>query len=274
MSENRVCIAGITGWVGRAVARAVHDAADLQLHSGVSRSAASRDAGEATGNEAWGVPVFGSIEEALEGVDVLVDYTSSEAVSGHVRVALDHGIAVVVGSSGLTAQDYEVIDEQARSSGVGVIAAGNFSLSAALAKAASVLAARYMPDWEIIDYAYAEKPDAPSGTARELAEELGVIRSAAWQTDPTMGDQRSDINQVRGAIIGGSRVHSVRLPSFSVSTEIVFGLPDERLAIRHDASQSAIPYVAGTLLAIRSVHQTAGLIRGLETLLLLHPDER
>ena len=63
-------------------------------------------------------------------------------------------------------------------------------------------------------------------------------------------------------------MHSLRLPSFSVSTEVVFALPDERLTIRHDAGSSAAPYVAGTLLAVRRVGDVVGLIRGLDTLLL------
>jgi 4-hydroxy-tetrahydrodipicolinate reductase len=69
-------------------------------------------------------------------------------------------------------------------------------------------------------------------------------------------------------------VHSVRLPSFSVSTEVIFGLPDERLTIRHDAGPSPTPYVAGTLLAVRLVIGRVGLTRGLDTLLLGSEDRR
>ena len=68
--------------------------------------------------------------------------------------------------------------------------------------------------------------------------------------------------------VAGTQVHSVRLPSFVVSTEVVFALPDERLVIRHDAGPTPAPYVAGTLLAIRAVPSQTGLVRGLDTLLL------
>ena len=74
--------------------------------------------------------------------------------------------------------------------------------------------------------------------------------------------------EARGATVGGTQVHSVRLPSFVVSTEVVFGLPDERLTIRHDAGGTPEPYVAGTLLAVRRVRELVGLTRGLDTLLL------
>ena len=62
-------------------------------------------------------------------------------------------------------------------------------------------------------------------------------------------------------------MHSVRLPSFVVSTEVVFAAPDERLTIRHDAGSSPEPYVAGTLLAARKAPSMTGLTRGLDTLL-------
>jgi 4-hydroxy-tetrahydrodipicolinate reductase len=68
--------------------------------------------------------------------------------------------------------------------------------------------------------------------------------------------------------VDGTQVHSIRLPGFVVSTEVVFGLPDERLTIRHDAGGTAEPYVAGTLIAVRRASGLVGLTRGLDTLLL------
>ena len=74
--------------------------------------------------------------------------------------------------------------------------------------------------------------------------------------------------EARGATIAGTQVHSVRVPSFVVSTEVVFGAPDERLSIRHDAGGTAEPYVNGALLAVRRARAHTGLIRGLDRLLL------
>ena len=260
-----ICIAGATGWTGRALVPAVLDAPDLELASAVSRSAAGCDLGEALGGEALGVPVFGSVAEALDGVDVLVDYTSATAVRANTLAAVEAGVGVVVGSSGLTAEDFAEIDAAARARGVGVVASGNFSLTAAMCQAAALLAARHLPQWEVIDYASATKPDVPSGTARELAEKLGEVRR------PEIGRPIEEIvgpREARGAEVGGTRVHSIRVPSFVVSTEVVFGLPEERLTIRHDNGGSPEPYVAGTLLAVRRVPSLAGVVRGLDTLLL------
>jgi 4-hydroxy-tetrahydrodipicolinate reductase len=246
----RVCVAGVTGWAGSAVAAAVEAAEDLALVAGVARSDPES---------------FSSVAEALDAVDahVLVDYTHADAVKDDVHAALDRGVAVVVGSSGLSAADYAEIDRRAREQGVGVVSAGNFSMTAALLLRFATEAAQYLGSWEVIDYASLGKPDAPSGTARELAERLDGVGSPAVAVPV---DETRGALEARGATIGTTQVHSLRLPSFTVSTEVVFAAADERLSIRHDAGSSAAPYVAGTLVAIRAVGQRVGLIRGLDQL--------
>jgi 4-hydroxy-tetrahydrodipicolinate reductase len=260
-----ICVAGATGWTGRPVAEAILAAEDLELRSAVARAAAGRDLGSAWGTGPNGVLVSADVESALEGVDVLVDYTSPAVVKSHALTAIRGGAAVVIGTSGLSSEDFAEIDAAARSAGVGVIAAGNFSVTAAMALAAATLVAPFLPRREVIDYASFTKPDAPSGTARELAERLGGISPAppAVPVEETIGHP-----EARGADIGGTQVHSLRLPSFVVSTEVVFAAPDERLVIRHDAGGTPEPYVAGTLMAVRAAAGVVGLVRGLDTLLL------
>ena len=263
-----ICIAGATGWAGRALVDGVLAADDLVLRSAVARSTAGMDLGTALGREPLDIPVLATVHEALDGVDVLIEYTSHATVKANTLTAIEHGVGVVIGSSGPTADDYDEIDAAARARGVGVISSGNFSLTAAMAQAAAVLVARYLPSAEVIDYASASKPDAPSGTSRELAERIATVRATvnARPVDVTEG-----LRAARGATVGDVQVHSIRLPSFSVSTEVIFGLPDERLTIRHDAGSSAAPYVSGTLLAVRRVGRRVGLTRGLDTLLLEEP---
>jgi 4-hydroxy-tetrahydrodipicolinate reductase len=247
----RVCVAGVTGWVGGPVAEAVKAAADLELVASVARSDAAS---------------FSSVTEALDAVpaDVFVDYTSATAVKENVLAALERGVGVVVGSSGLSAVDYAEIDALAREKQIGVIAAGNFSVTAALLVRFAGEAARHIEAWEVIDYASAAKPDAPSGTSRELAERLAEVRAPAVRVPI---DEVVGAREARGASVAGTQVHSVRLPSFSVSTEALFAADGERLSIRHDAGESATPYIAGTLIAIRAIPGRVGLTRGLDQLL-------
>ena len=262
----RVCVAGATGWCGRAVARAVLESDDFTLVSAVARSAAGQDVGTAIGRGARvGVEITDDPESALHPQpDVWIDYTHPSAVKGHALAALRGGTRVVIGTSGLDEDDYREITSAALAARSGVIAAGNFSLTAALLKHLAGIAARHLPHREIIDLADAKKPDAPSGTALELAEYLATV--APNELDLPVGETLG-VPGTRGAEIGGTQVHSVRLPSYVISVEALFGLPDERLTIRHDAGNSPEPYVAGTLLATQHVGEVAGLIRGLDELL-------
>jgi 4-hydroxy-tetrahydrodipicolinate reductase len=210
--------------------------------------------------------VHATVSEALETseVDVLVDYTSASAVKDNVWTAVRAGVHVVVGSSGLTSSDYDELDRLARDCGVGVIAAGNFSIMAAALRQAAAMVAQHLGHWEIIDYASAGKPDVPSGTSRELAETLGHVRRPA--SAAPLPELHGPV-EARGTEVAGTRIHSVRLPSFVVTTEIVFGGPGERLVMRHDPEETPDPYVDGTLLAIRKVAEVRGVRRGLDSLL-------
>lgn len=257
----RIVLAGATGWVGRALAPAISAAPDLTLVAAVARSAA--------GSQIEGAPVFATLEEALAlPSDVLIDYTKPHVVKAHAAAAIAGGRHVVIGTSGLGAADYDELDTQAAETGVGVLAAGNFSITATLLKRFTLEAAKYVADVELIDYASAGKPDAPSGTARELAEALASVRRPATSRPR---EEVVGVPETRGGSFGEGQtrvqVHALRLPSFVLAVESVFGAPDERLTIRHDAGSSAAPYVAGTLLAARKVSGWTGVRRGLDTLL-------
>jgi 4-hydroxy-tetrahydrodipicolinate reductase len=264
----RITLVGASGWVGKALVTAIAAAPDLTLASAVSRSMAGKDAGETAGIASLGVPLRPTLAEALQTPsDVVIDYTKPDCVKHHVLAALAHGRHVIVGTSGLTAEDYAKIDIAAQSAGRGVLAAGNFSITATLLRRFALEAAKYVPDVEVIDYASARKPDTPSGTGRELGELLSEVRLKATSKPVS---ELGGVRETRGGAIGKGelvQVHSVRMPSFVLSCEAIFGAPDERLVIRHDAGSSAQPYVAGTLLAARKVSSFTGLKRGLDHVL-------
>lgn len=264
----RIVVVGATGWVGRALVSALAATSDLTLVAAVARSRAGADSGIEAGGTANGVGLVATIEEALAvPSDVVIDYSSSTAVAGHARTALAAGRHVVIGTSGLGSADYAEIERLAETHRRGVVAAGNFSITATLLKRFALEAARHVADVEIIDYASATKPDTPSGTGRELAEALSAVRRPGT-SKPV--DELSGLPATRGATVAEPtpiQVHSVRMPSFVLSCEAIFGAADERLVIRHDAGSSPAPYVAGTLLAARRVVERIGLTRGLDALI-------
>lgn len=261
-----VCLAGATGWAGSELARALADVADISLVTAVSRTHAGRRLGDVIGVPHLAAGVFATAAEALAAApsDVFVEYTKPDIAKANILAALDRRAHVVVGTSGLTEEDYAEIDAVARAQGRGVLAVGNFALTVVLLQKFAAMAARLIAQWEIIDYAHDGKQDAPSGTARELAARLAKVRTPA----PTIPlDQTQGEREARGATVSGSQIHSIRLPGYVIGAEVIFGMPDQRLSLRHDAGNSARPYVDGALLAIRKVATLVGLHRGLDAVL-------
>ena len=261
----RVCLAGATGWAGSELARAMAAVDDLSLTAAISRTHAGRTLGDVLNEPGLNCPIYPTAAEALRTpCDVFVEYTKPDSAKGNILAALEHRAHVVVGTSGLTETDFTEIDSGARRQQRGVLACGNFALTVVLLQRFAEAAAKLIPQWEIIDYAHGDKEDAPSGTARELAARLAKVRHPELTVpiDRTIGPR-----ETRGATVSGSQVHSVRLPGFVISAEIIFGMPDQKLTIRHDSGNSARPYVDGALLAIRKVSTLVGVHRGLDAVL-------
>ena len=265
MNKLRISVAGATGWAGSELSRGIFAAADMELVSAVSRSNAGKSLGEAIGIEGLTTPILGTVEDALKvSPDVFVEYTKPDAAKLHVLSALRSGAHVVVGTSGLSSEDYDEINRAAKKVNRGVLAVGNFALTAVLLQKFAEMAAKYIPQWEIIDYAHSDKKDAPSGTARELANRLSNINEP--KLDVPL-DQIDGLKESRGARLQGTQVHSIRLPGYIISIEAIFGMPDQKLILRHEAGSSAKPYVNGALLAIREVGKLVGVHRGLDSVM-------
>ncbi|MBX7221039.1 MAG: 4-hydroxy-tetrahydrodipicolinate reductase [Blastocatellia bacterium] len=261
----KLCVAGATGNVGRGLVAAIRKSDDLELVGAVSRTFKGQNLGTVLGIPELQLTVSETAAEALAApTHVLIDYTKPDVVKRHTLEAIDRGVHVVIGTSGLTNEDYAEIDERAQAAKIGVLAAGNFAITAVLMQRFALLAAKFVPAWEIIEYSGPGKPDAPSGTARELAFRLAQVREPHVQ-HPIAETQ--GLRECRGGTVNGSQIHSVRLPGFSSSCEVILGTPGEKLTIRHDSINATDPYVGGTLLAARKVSGLVGLVRGLDSIL-------
>ena len=259
-----VCISGALGNVGRRLVEGVRDDPGFTLHSAVARREVGRDVGEALGGAPLGVVVTDDIEVALATrPDVLIDYTHPTLIRRHLDVAFARGVPVVIGTTGLSDADFEQIDEAARAAGLGAVT-GNFAITAALLQHLAKIAAVHVPNWEVVEYNKASKPDVPSGTARELAELLGRVRQPHIELPD---DELIGPLEARGAEFGGARVHSIRLPGYGSAVEVHFGLPGERLVMRHDSDIDGRIFVHGSLLAAQRIQSITGLVRGLDSLL-------
>jgi 4-hydroxy-tetrahydrodipicolinate reductase len=171
----------------------------------------------------------------LGDADAMVDFTAPDVVEGNVRAALERRIPAVVGTSGWEPEDVAAL---ARERGVALLVVPNFAIGAVLMMRLAEEAAKYLPQAEIVELHNEAKKDAPSGTAKATAERLG-----------------------------GTPVHSVRLPGLVAHQEVLLGGDGQLLTIRHDAF-SREAYVPGVLLALdRLASLPPGLTVGLDALL-------
>ncbi|MDA0705021.1 MAG: 4-hydroxy-tetrahydrodipicolinate reductase [Proteobacteria bacterium] len=260
----KVCLSGATGGVGRCLARAILAHDEFILDSAVARAAAGRDLGEAIGQEPCGVVVTDDLGAALDRKpDVVIDYTHPSVRMANVMAAVERKVPMVIGTTGFSSPEFEEIDHAARTAGIG-LATGNFSLTAALLQHFAVMAAAHLPHYTVLEYCKAEKPDVPSGTAREVAELMAEVRKPDYAL--SAGDHIGYTDSL-GAEIDGVRVHAVRLPGYSAGVEVLFGLKGERLALRHEMGTDESIFVEGSLLAAQKVQGFQGLVRGLDKLI-------
>src|SRR3984957_7058366 len=228
----KVGVLGARGRMGREASAAVEGAPDTELFAQV-------DQGD-------------SLDELI-GSDVVVDFTHVAAVMGNLRWCVEHGLSVVVGTSGFG--DDRLAEVRAWTDGqpdVRVLIAPNFSIGAILMMRFAAQAARFFDSAEIIELHHANKMDAPSGTALRTAGLIGEARTLAG---------------ARGARVDDIHVHSVRLAGLVAHQEVLFGGHGETLTIRHDSFDRA-SFMPGVLVAVRGIGSLPpGLTVGIEPLL-------
>jgi 4-hydroxy-tetrahydrodipicolinate reductase len=252
----RVGVIGATGKVGAEVCRAVHADADLELVAGISRSKAGAKASEVLGLESSALVLAEDLDAFSEaGVEVAVDFTSGGFAAEHVAWSIEHGVHIVVGTTGFE------IDEGWREAPIGVFVAPNFAIGAVLMQRFAREAARYLPAAEIVELHHDGKADAPSGTAAATADAVAAARREAWA-----GPSSESLPGVRGGERAGIRIHSIRLPGLVAHQEVIFGGQGQTLTIRHDSTDRT-SFVPGVLMAIRWVQDHPGLTVGLDAIL-------
>lgn len=194
------------------------------------------------------------------GVEVAVEFSTPSSVMANVEACIASGIHTVVGATGLGDDDMDRLSEAARSAGLGVLVAPNFSLGAVLMMRFAQQAARFYERAEIVERHHEKKLDAPSGTAARTARLMSEARGSRFEAG-----ERSDASSL-GDDVDGIGIHSLRLPGSVAHQEVMFGAPGETLTIRHD-SIDRVSFMPGVLQAIRKVRELEGAVVGLENIL-------
>jgi 4-hydroxy-tetrahydrodipicolinate reductase len=198
-----------------------------------------------------------------ERVDVVIDFSSPEGVVNSATWCSGHGVALIVGTTGLTKEQRQALS--IASTRVGVVVAANFSIGAVLSERFAAMAAPYFERVEIIELHHDKKVDAPSGTSIMTATGIAEARSLAGQaplTDPTT---HQTVDGARGAdVVDGIKIHSVRLPGLVAHQEVLFGAVGEGLIIRHDSFDRQ-SFVHGVALAIEHIDATPNFVEGISS---------
>jgi 4-hydroxy-tetrahydrodipicolinate reductase len=242
----RVIVAGATGRVGRVMMSGLSAYSDISVGGGFGSAGALTE-----------------LERLAPSADVLVDFTTGASAPEILSSAARLGLHVVSGTSGISAAELDKVDAALREHQRGGVWAANFAIGGALMMYFAQVAARFMDAAEVIELHHDKKVDAPSGTAIQTARD---IRAAHGSDLPDPQVERWTLDGSRGAVQGGVRIHSVRLPGFNAHQEVLFGSIGQVLSIRHDALGREA-YLPGVALALREVTKRVGLVRGLDTLM-------
>lgn len=247
----KVAVCGALGKMGQEVCNTVLSNNDMELVAKIDIA---------------GDDTFKSIEEAAKSVkiDVLVDFTQPKSIFENAKYCLNNNIKIVVGTTGLKDNEIEYLKELSKEKNTGCLIAPNFSTGAVLMMMFAKQAAKYFDNAEIIELHHNQKKDAPSGTAIKTAlmmsEENGSF----------VGGNCPETETIKGARGGISyndiHIHSVRMPGYMASQEVLFGSNGQILTIRHDSTDRKC-YMNGVMLAVRHVAENNDFIYGLENIL-------
>lgn len=245
-----VAVCGANGKMGKEVVKAVENAEDMAL-------AAKIDIfnGE-----------FATIKDAHDSVkiDILVDFTQPASIYENALFCLNNGINIVIGTTGLSDSQIAELKSLSEKNSLGCLIAPNFSTGAVLLMIFSKMASKYFKNAEIIELHHNQKKDAPSGTAVKTALMMGENNP-----DFTQGNcpEKETIEGARGAdAYSNIHIHSVRLPGYIASQEVLFGSEGQILTIKHD-SMNRECYMPGVLMAVRYISENKKFVYGLENIM-------
>jgi 4-hydroxy-tetrahydrodipicolinate reductase len=249
-----VAVCGACGKMGKEVVRAVTEDDSLELVAEI--------------DICGGHEIYETISDALKEnkIDVLVDFTQPKSIFENAKFCLNHGIRPVIGTTGLSDEQIEELKYLSNTKGISCLIAPNFSTGAVLMMMFSAQAAKYFNNAEIIELHHNQKKDAPSGTA---------VKTAKMMSEANNGKSFAKGNCAETELIEGSRggisysdihIHSVRMPGYIASQEVIFGSSGQIFKIRHDSMDRAC-YMSGIILAVKHVMKGRDFVYGLENIL-------
>ena len=247
----KIAVCGALGKMGQEVCQAVTDCPETELIAKIDIASEH---------------MYHTIEEAhrVEDIDVLIDFTQPKSIYENALYCLNNGIKIVIGTTGLTDEQIAELKRLSEEKNTGCLIAPNFSTGAVLMMMFAQQAAKYFDNAEIIELHHNQKKDAPSGTAIKTA----LMMSEAKETFKK--GNCAETETIKGSRGGTSysdiQIHSVRMPGYIASQEVIFGSSGQIFKIRHDSMDRKC-YMDGILLAVKHVAEKNDFTYGLENIL-------
>ena len=256
-------VVGANGKMGQEVIKMAIVAQNIELVCAVDKL----NIGQNIYNDVY---IEGDLNAALKvhDVDVVVDFTQPSTVFENIKIYMENKVKSVIGTTGLSDNQIEQIKEMSKNSNTGCIIAPNFSIGAILMMKFAQEASKYFSNAEIIEFHHNQKKDAPSGTSIKTAQLM--IKSNnnfklgnCEETETIKGSRGGNYNQDGK---GNIQIHSVRMPGFVASQQVIFGSDGQILKIHHDTINREC-YMPGVKLAVEYVFENNNFVYGLENIL-------
>ena len=262
----KVGVCGACGKMGKEVVNAVIGADDMTLVCAVDINCVGEDIAEKVTGKPNGVKIVADLKKAIEESkpDVMVDFTQPSSIFENAKICLNAGVKPVIGTTGLSEEQISELKKLSQEKKVSAMIAPNFTTGAVLMMMFSKMAAKYFDNAEIIELHHNQKKDAPSGTAVKTAQLMAEVKD-----DFQAGNcaEIETIKSARGGLAPSNiRIHSVRMPGYIASQEVIFGGSGQVLKIRHD-SMDRTCYMPGVKMAIRYVVDNDDFVYGLDNIL-------
>ena len=260
----KVGVIGAMGKMGKEVVKTVINDPETELVCAVDKFG--------TGESVFGdIKVESDIKQALEAhkPDIVVDFTQPSTIFENAKLYLKNSVIPVIGTTVLKDSEINELKELSKSTGTGCFIAPNFAIGAVLMMMFSQTAAKYFNNAEIIELHHNQKKDAPSGTAIKTAQMMAEVNPNLQSGNIK---DTEVINGARGALYqnsdkkGNINIHSVRMPGFVASQEVIFGAGGQILTIKHDTSNREC-FMSGVIMAVKHMYKNNNFIFGLENIL-------
>lgn len=267
--KKKVIIGGINGRMGRASSRLLLDSDEFELVGAYGKADASYvdlDLGELLSLPETGIKISKDFTSAnsTNKSDILLDNTHAGPSIAAAKEALQAGVRPVLGTSGITDEQFQELGELAKQKQLGALIIPNFSIGAVLMMDFARQAGAYFENVEIVEMHHTKKLDAPSGTAMHTMKKLATARDSFNRKEV---DEHEMLEGSRGGLgQAGVRVHSLRLPGLISHQEVIFGSPGELLTVRHDSFNMDC-FLSGIMMSLRFVNSINELVIGLDNVL-------